>query len=134
MANKELTAADLRHKLLQEGESVLLAVIEAAKDGNSIHPNYHPPSQDKVWNALIPILQNTAAKDKINAKTNAEVLALVSKGEISISEAKEMVSLLALINGTQLEDNGDNQKIIIEIARGKPIEKDKPKGEEQIHN
>lgn len=128
MSDKELTAAQLRKKLLSEGEDIILSVIAAAKDGNTIHPNYHPNSRDKVWDAIIPILQSTAAKDKINAKTNADVLSLVSKGDISISEAKEMVSLLALINGTELGDNKDNQRIIIEIAKGSSNEKDESKG------
>ena len=106
--------------LLEKGETVLLSVISAAIDGKSINPTHHPDSQNKVWEAIIPILQNTAESKKIAAKTNADVLNLVSKGDITLAEAKEMVSLLALINSPELsgEDSNNTKKLIIEIATG----------------
>lgn len=110
------TSRELKEILLDEGEEVMRAVISAAKDGNNINPNHHPASQHKVWEALIPILQNTAEATKLKAKTNEEVLKLLALGTITVQEAKEMVSLLALINGEG--DGPTENKIIIEIAKG----------------
>jgi len=120
MNTSKTKAEELRLALLEKGETVLLSVISAAIDGKSINPTHHPDSQNKVWEAIIPILQNTAESKKIAAKTNADVLNLVSKGDITLAEAKEMVSLLALINSPELsgEDSNNTKKLIIEIATG----------------
>lgn len=121
MDSKDSTskAESLRAKLLTEGEPVLLSVIAAAKDGNAINPNYHPASQTMVWDALIPILQNTAELKKISAKSTADVLKLLQTGSVSVKDAKEIIALLNLVSGVPTGDEG--QKIVIEIAKGEAI-------------
>ena len=115
------TERQLKETLLEEGKDVLLAVIEQARDGNTRHPNAHPSSQIKVWDALMPILQRVSEREKIVAQSNADVLELLKKGAVNITEAKELVALLTLMNNTVGDDENDSaetKKIIIEIATG----------------
>ena len=110
----------LKETLLSKGKDVLLAVIDQAKDGNSRHPHAHVPSQIKVWDALIPILQKVAERETIVASTNAEVLILLGKGKVTVGEAKELVAMLAMVNDPNYDgsETSDTKKLIIEIASG----------------
>ena len=115
------TERDLKETLLDKGKDVLLAVIEQAKDGATRHPNAHPASQIKVWDALMPILQRVSEREKIVAQSNADVIELLKKGAVNIAEAKELVALLTLMNNTlgdEEKDAAETKKIIIEIATG----------------
>lgn len=110
----------LKESLLKNGADVLLAVISQAKDGSSRHPNAHPASQNKVWDALIPILQKVAERESIVAASNADVLNLLKLGKVNVDEAKELVAILAIVNSPETSSGSGDvaKKLIIEIASG----------------
>ena len=53
-----------------------------------------PKEYNDVWEALVPMMQSLTIREKINAENSKQILSLLSKGKINITEAKELMNIL----------------------------------------
>lgn len=109
----------VKQKFIEEGQKVLQYELDLAV-GNA--PSLHAGKINTAKHAVIvatmlELIKADTDIQKINVKNTADILKAIGEGKITITDAKEMVSLLALIDG-KTEDNVVSDKLIIEIARG----------------
>ena len=119
-AGTTFTISDARRKFIQEGYRVLehelaLAVGEVPPNGGLTGDVKKHPA---ILNDLSEMIKQDTEIKKIEAKTTGEVLDAISKGKISIGEARQMVSLLSLIRDNNGDGSPEEKRIIIEIAKG----------------
>jgi len=111
----------VKQDFIKQGQKVLeyelaLAVGDnISLDPSEINVEFHP----KIINTMLELIKADTDIQKIQVKNTADILNAISKGQMNINDAKEMVSLLALINGDTGDESNDTKKIIIEIAQGK---------------
>ncbi len=82
--------------------------------------SFHTGNRKLMVGILLDLIKVETDIQKIQAKNSADVLKAVAAGSMNIKDAKEMVSLLAMIDG-KTGDTEVNNKIIIEIAKGEAV-------------
>ena len=106
--------------LLQLCRKILQHELAVATGGESnlnqaeINPVHHA----KFVEAILALIKADTDIQKIQVKNTADVLTAIGKGQMTIVDAKEMVSLFAMING-DVGKPEENSRIIIEIAKGR---------------
>lgn len=114
-----MTIKDVKKEFIAEGRKILqheLAVATGGKselDVSKISNVHHA----KFVGAMLDLIRAEVDIQKINAKNTADILEAMAKGELDIRDAKELVSLFALING-DIGDEEDRNILVIEIAKG----------------
>ena len=58
-------------------------------------------AHDDLWKALVPIIQSASMREKIDAKTSQDIVKLLANGKVSVSEARELMTILKL--GAEVE-------------------------------
>lgn len=90
-----ITKELLRQYILIEGANAIRAVSDRAKGKvKQAMDQSDIKSQDMLFNAVIPILQQAGDLKKIEVTTVKEVVRAISKGEITIVEAKELIKMI----------------------------------------
>jgi len=112
----------IKQDFIKQGQKVLeYELALAVGDNISLDPSeINVQSHPKIINTMLDLIKADTDIQKIQVKNTADILNAISKGDMNIKDAKEMVSLLALINGDTGDESNDTKKIIIEIAQGKP--------------
>ena len=98
---KELDEAnELKNLLLTEGKEVIENVLNRAK-GKSTNQSFEPQHEEKVWNAIIPIISDAkeipeltgidegTLTDRINC-----IFSHVAGGLITIEQAQSLIKML----------------------------------------
>lgn len=120
--NKIMNIKSIKQDFIKQGQKVLeYELALAVGDNISLDPSeINVQSHPKIINTMLDLIKADTDIQKIQVKNTADILNAISKGDMNIKDAKEMVSLLALINGDTGDESNDTKKIIIEIAQGKP--------------
>ena len=63
-------------------------------------------TQDEIWKTLVPMLQTTGAREKIDAKTSQDIVKLLANGKVSISDARELMLIMKLGAETEAIEKG----------------------------
>jgi len=93
--SKPMTKEVLRQYILLEGANAIRAVSDRAKGKiKNAMDQSDIKSQDMLFNAVMPILQQAGDLRKIEVNTVKEVISAVSKGKITIIEAKELIKMI----------------------------------------
>lgn len=72
----------------------------------------------KLLDELFPMLQAVQVNAKIEAETTKDVIALIGKGKISMTEALQLINIIKAADPENAANAEDSNKIIIEIAQG----------------
>lgn len=69
--------------------------------------DFNEKEQQKIIELVKPLLSTQALTKKINAETSKDIIKLISKGKISLTEAKELMQL----TGARLEVEEKEMKV-----------------------
>jgi len=94
--NKTITKEALRQYLLIEGANAIRAISDRANgvQNNTLNSSGDKRAQDKLFNAVLPILQQAGDLQKIESETVAEVIKAVAEGNMTIQDAQEMIKVI----------------------------------------
>jgi len=115
---------DVKQEFIEKGRQVLSYELDSAV-GNKLELNpgeINIKGHSRIIDTMLELIKADTDILKIQVKNTADILAAISKGQISISDAKEMVSLIAMING-EVGSSEDTNRLIIEIASGREVVK-----------
>lgn len=91
-AKKEITPTSLRKEFLEEAKPIMNAYIDVALGDGVLKGNKE--IHGKVWEVLSQVILQADDTRKIHIKTNADILDLLSKGKVSVSEAERLMGLM----------------------------------------
>lgn len=116
------TIKEVREEFITKGSKLLsdrvsTAIGEQNMDKITRYSAHNGKDQDDIVRTMMELIKAESDIKKIQVKNTADVLKALSSGDMSIRDAKEMVVLLAMING-ETGDPESTQKIIIQIAEG----------------
>ncbi len=94
-----MNAKQLRQILLNEAEDIVKEKIAQAKGksgplGHTSHTNMKK-EQDKIWDVLVPIIQQANDTQRVEAESTHDVIGLLKEGTVSFAEAKDLMHMLS---------------------------------------
>ena len=95
MENKTATAQQLRGEFLEKSKPVIEAYIKVAMGEGALKTTDKKIS-DKIFDAVMPMLQKEGDVHRIQAESTADVIKLLGQGKLSIGDAKDLMSMLSI--------------------------------------
>ncbi len=93
--NQTETAVKMRGEFLAQSKPLVEAYIAVAL-GNGALKTTDKKISDKVFDAVIPMLQKEGDIHRIQAESTADVIKMLRDGLIPISDAKELMNMLSI--------------------------------------
>jgi hypothetical protein len=96
-----MNASEMRHLLLTNSKDVILQIVANAKGedgplGKEAWGKYAEASQKKIWDAVIPMLQQAGDLQKVTASNHSGIIQCLKDGVISIKDAKELMGIVQM--------------------------------------
>ena len=89
-----MTASKLRGKFVEQAEFILDKYIELAKDDSEEHRTESIKAQNRIFDALVPMLQSAGDVQRIRAGSTGDIFNLLKRGKITVAEAERLMSML----------------------------------------
>lgn len=93
--NTEITAARIRKSFLPQAEQILNQYVDLALDNSPENKTLSDKAKEKIFDALVPVIQQAGDMRAIDASNTADILALLSKGQITLAEAKDLMHIIS---------------------------------------
>lgn len=92
MGKKDITPNELRAEFLREAKPVMDAYLEVAKGNGAMKGSKE--IHGKVWDVLSSVILQADDLRKIRINQHTDILRLLRRGKITISEAKELMAIM----------------------------------------
>ena len=94
-----MNAKDLRKILLEDAADIVREKVAQAKGesgplGYSTHTG-QKKEQDKIWEVLVPIIQQAGDSQRIEAESVHDVIGLLKDGTVTFAEGKQLMDMLS---------------------------------------
>jgi len=89
---KDITPNKLRAEFIREAKPVMDAYLDVSKGTGVLKGNKEINA--KVWDVLSQIILQADDLRKIHATTHTDILKLLRRGKVTISEAKELMEIM----------------------------------------
>ena len=88
-----MNIVELRKELVETTSFVVEQMVEQAKDTKFENRTQARQAQAKIWDAVIPMMQQLGDARKLEANNAKDVLKLLGAGKITIIEAERLMSM-----------------------------------------
>ena len=94
-----MNAKELRKILLEESADIVREKVAQAKGisgplGHTSHTG-QKKEQEKIWEVLVPIIQQAGDAQRIEAESVHDVIGLLKDGAITFTEARQLMDMLS---------------------------------------
>jgi len=103
-----MNATELREHFLQEHAEEILRLYRARIDGQSLN-TVDMSALDNMWQLLQSVIKAAKDKEIVETKSTSDIMQAVSKGRITVDEAKELMHLLKLQKDIDSEGSSERQ-------------------------
>jgi hypothetical protein len=106
----------LKKRFIKRAELVLDRFFDSALNPDPSYKTMSDNAQNKIFDALVPIIQSTADVQKLEVKNAQAVIKLLQSGTVSVNDAVKLMSLID--NKFQIEEMQEMTKKLDALVGG----------------
>jgi hypothetical protein len=88
------TLFEIKEKFVNNAITIVDLYLNRALDKRVEHRSLAEKAQDKIWDAMVPMIQQLGEARKLEAGSTAGVIDLLRSGNVTVDEALKLMTML----------------------------------------